>query len=308
MTSFQQRIHGVIPALLTPLQEDFSVDAGAMQRLTRRVLDGGCHGVVVLGTTGEFASIDDDQRAVAIRAAIEAAAGAVPVIVACGQPNPRRTLDQLAEASDLGADGVLVNPPFYFSLSSDEIVRHFEAVVAASPLPVLLYNIPRLTKVATDAATLLRLRDVGVQGTKDSSGDIGNMMDYLAATRDDPAFRIIVGGDVVFLHALDSGVHATTGMTPNLAPRLNMDIYDAWRAGDRDAAVEAQRCCNAFLPVFASQLEFAHATAKGVLSLLGVIQKWVAPPKTSASEAEIDAAMEALREFLPEHQTATAAA
>ena len=300
MTTFQSRIHGVIPALLTPLHADFTVDEAALRRLTRRVVDAGCHGIVVLGTTGEFASIDDADREGVIRAAVDEVGGDVPVIVACGQPNVRRTHEQLREAGDLGADGVLVNPPFYFEMTQDELVGYFDGVVRESPVPVLLYNIPRLTGVPAEPATLPRLRDVGVQGTKDSSGSVSNVMSYLAATRGGPEFRVIVGGDVTFLHALISGAAATTGMTPNLAPQLNLDIYEAWRVGDLEAAAAAQNRTNEFLELFQALPGFPHANAKGLLSRVGVMERWVAPPKTSQNDAQLDAAFELLKSYLPE--------
>ena len=303
MTRFQERLHGVIPALLTPLTADLTADGPAMRRLARRVLDAGCHGYVLLGTTGEFAAIDDDQRAVAIRAAVEESDGEVPVIVGCGQPCVARTHRQAIQAADLGADGLLVNPPFYFPMSNDEVVRYFEDLVAASPIPVLLYNIPGMTKVAVDATTLLRLRDVGVQGTKDSSGSPQNLLDYLAAMRGD-AFRVIVGGDGMLLHALNSGAAGTTGPAPNVAPQLVTSIYNAWCDGDLEAAAAAQNRQNAFLRELSGSSPFMQATAKGVLSRLGIMEPWVAPPKTALDDAAIDEAFEAVREFLPEYAPA----
>jgi 4-hydroxy-tetrahydrodipicolinate synthase len=303
MTRFQERLHGVIPALLTPLTADLTADGPAMRRLARRVLDAGCHGYVLLGTTGEFAAIDDDQRAVAIRAGVKESDGEVPVIVGCGQPCVARTHRQAVQAADLGADGLLVNPPFYFPMSNDEVVRYFEDLVAASPIPVLLYNIPGMTKVAVDAATLLRLRDVGVQGTKDSSGSPQNLLDYLDAMRGE-AFRVIVGGDGMLLHALNSGAAGTTGPAPNVAPQLVTSIYNAWCDGDLEAAAAAQNRQNAFLRELSGSSPFMQATAKGVLSRLGIMEPWVAPPKTSLDDAAIDEAFQAVREFLPEYEPA----
>ena len=303
MTRFQERLHGVVPALLTPLNSELTVDGPAMQRLARRVLDAGCHGYVLLGTTGEFASLDDDQRAVAIRAGVEEANGQVPAIVACGQPCVERTYRQAVQAADLGADGLLVNPPFYFPLSNDEVVRYFEGVVNASPVPVLLYNIPSMTKVSVDAATLLRLRDVGVQGTKDSSGSPQNLLDYLDAMRGD-AFRVIVGGDATLLHALNAGAAGTTGPAPNVAPQLVTAIYSAWCEGDLEAAAAAQNRQNEFMRALTAGSPFVQATAKGVLSRLGIMEPWVAPPKTSLNEGAIDEAFEAVREYLPEYEPA----
>ena len=113
MTPFQKRLRGSIPALLTALTSDLTVDREAMGKIARRAIDNGSRGVVVLGTTGEFAGIDADQRDAAIRAVVDAVGTEAPVIVGCGQPNVRRTREQAIAAADLGADGILVNPPFY---------------------------------------------------------------------------------------------------------------------------------------------------------------------------------------------------
>lgn len=307
MTPFQERIRGNLPALLTALNQDASVDPDGMRRMTRRVIDHGCLGVVVLGTTGEFASIDDDQREVAIRAVVDEAAGEVPVIVGCGQPNVRRTHEQAKAAGDLGADGLLVNPPFYFPMTQDEVVRHFDDLVQASPVPVLLYNIPGMTKVSVAPATIPRLRDVGVQGTKDSSGSAANTLAYLAALGPDADFRVVVGGDAFFLHLLDAGVCATTGLFANLVPQLASRIYDAWLARDYEAGFEAQRRTNTFSLTFAGLHDFSHSAGKAVLERLGVMQRWVAPPKTPMTDAEAERAFEQLKEFLPEHEPAAVA-
>tara|TARA_Y100001968_G_scaffold16700_1_gene13268 strand:- start:541 stop:1467 length:927 start_codon:yes stop_codon:yes gene_type:complete len=304
MTPFQERIRGIIPAMLTALDEKFAVDPQAMRRSARRLLDNGCQGVVVVGTSGEFTGIDDDQHPIAIRAVVEELSGQAPVIIGCGQPNVRRTHEQAQQAADLGADGLLVNPPFYFPMSQDEVVRFFAELVASSPLPVLLYNIPGLTNVAVEPATIPRLRDVGVQGTKDSSGIPANTLAYLDALGPDSDFRIVVGGEAFLLQMLDAGVCATTGLLPNITPQLAVQIYNAWRAGDYAASFAAQRRMNAFAAAFKPLNPFFHATGKAVLSRLDLMEKWVAPPKTALTDAEADAACAAVREFLPEFDPA----
>ena len=300
MTPFQKRIRGSIPALLTPLHENFAVDREALRKTTRRVLENGCRGVVVVGTSGEFAGIDDDQREVAIRTVVDEVSGQFPVIVGAGQPNVRRTHEQARAAADLGADGLLVNPPFYFPMTQDEVVSFFADLVDASSLPVLLYNIPGFTNVPVEPATIPRLRDVGVQGTKDSSGIPANTLAYLAALGADSDFRVVVGGEAFLLHLLDAGVCATTGMLPNVVPHLASRIHEAWQAGDYEAGFAAQHRANSFAAAFRPIHGFLHSTAKAVLCRLGLMEKWVAPPKTPLTDEEADRAFEAVKEFLPE--------
>ncbi len=300
MTPFQEKLNGNIPALLTALHEDHTVDGEGMARVARRAIDYGSKGVVVVGTTGEFAGIDDDQREIAIRAVVGEIGSDATVIVGCGQPNVRRTHEQARAAAELGADGILVNPPFYFPMTQDEVVTFFAELVEASPLPVMLYNIPSMTGVTVEPATIPKLRDVGVQGTKDSSGLPANTLAYLSAIGPDTDFRVVVGGESFFLHLLEAGACATTGIMPGVAPHWTSRIYDAWRAGDLKAAFAAQRSANAFTATFRGLHSFPIATGKAVLSRLGVMEKWVAPPKHSLSDAEADRAFETLKSFLPE--------
>lgn len=300
MTSFQERLRGSIPALLTALNKDFVVDQEAIRKTACRAIDNGSQGVVVLGTSGEFAGIDDDQREVAIGAVVDEIGARAPVIVGCGQPNVRRTHEQARAAADLGADGILVNPPFYFPMTQDEIISFFADLVAASPLPVMLYNIPSMTGVAVEPATIPRLRDVGVQGTKDSSGSPANTLAYLKALGSNADFRVVVGGEPFFLHLLDAGVCATTGLVPGVAPQLAARIYEAWHKRDYQAGFAAQHKANAFSSTLRELHGFAPATGKAVLSRLGLMEKWVMPPKTSMSDEEADRAFETVKPFLPE--------
>jgi 4-hydroxy-tetrahydrodipicolinate synthase len=274
-----------------------------MRRTARRLLGNDCLGLVVVGTSGEFSGIDDDQREVAIRAVVDEASGQVPVIAGCGQPNVRRTHEQARAAADLGADGILVNPPFYYPMSQDEVVSFFADLVADSPLPVLLYNIPMLTGVTVEPATIPRLQDVGVQGAKDSSGSPANTLAYLAALGPGSDFRVVVGGETFFLHLLEAGVCATTGLLPNVTPQLTARIHAAWQAGDHQAGFKAQHRANAFAAAFRPLHPFLPAAGKAVLSRLGLMEKWVAPPKTPLSDEEADRAFAAVKEFLPEFES-----
>jgi 4-hydroxy-tetrahydrodipicolinate synthase len=289
--------------MVTTLQKDLTVDPEAMRKTAHRIIDNGSRGVVVLGTSGEFTGIDDDQRKTAIKSVVDEIGSQVPVIVGCGQPNVRRTHEQARAAADLGASGILVNPPFYFPMTQDEVVSFFADLVDVSPIPVMLYNIPSMTSVAVEPATLPRLRDVGVQGVKDSSGSPANTLAYLAALGPGSDFRVVVGGETFFLHLLDAGVCATTGLLPNLTPQLAARVHQAWQAKDYKTGFAAQHRANAFAAAFRPLHGFLPAAAKAVLGRLGLMEKWVAPPKTPLSEEETDRAFETVKAFLPEFES-----
>ncbi|HCK11300.1 MAG TPA: hypothetical protein DHW45_15590 [Candidatus Latescibacteria bacterium] len=300
MTPFQERLQGSIPALVTPLKQDFTVDSDAIKKTAIRALDNGSQGVVVVGTSGEFAGINDGQRAVAIKSVVEASGGRGPVIVGCGQPNVAQTHDQAREAADLGADGILVNPPFYFPMSQDEVVNFFADLVKTSPIPVMLYNIPSMTKVSVEPSTLPRLRDEGVQGCKDSSDRPSNTLAYLKAVGKGSDFRIIVGGESFFLHLLDAGVCGTTGLVPGIAPQHAAGVYEAWASGDHSAAFKAQHDANAFADIIRNYGPFPIGSGKAVLSGLNLMERWVAPPKSPLAEEEAGKVFELAKPYLPE--------
>ena len=303
MTRFQQKLRGSIPAMMTALDENLVVDTEAMAGTARRLLDNGSRGLVVLGTTGEFAGIDDDQREAAISAVVDEVNERSPVIVGCGQPTVRRTHEQARAAADLGADGILVNPPFYYPMSQDEVGGFFGDLVDASSIPVMLYNIPSMTKVSVEPATIPRLRDVGVQGTKDSSGVPASTLAYLAAVGPESDLRVVVGGESFLLHLLDAGVCATTGLGPNVAPHHAPRVHEAWEKGDYEAGFAAQHRANTFATTLRGLYPNAIATGKAVLSRLGLMEKWVAPPKIPLTDEEADRAFEAVKTLLPEFDT-----
>jgi dihydrodipicolinate synthase/N-acetylneuraminate lyase len=113
---------------------------------------------------------------------------------------------------------------------------------------------------------------------------------------------VVNGSDTVFLHLLDAGACATTGIYGNIAPQLAVGVHNAWLAGDYQAALAAQRRAMALFTVFSTLHEFPPAAAKAVLSKLGLMERWVAPPKSPMTDAETDFAFETLREFLPEFE------
>ena len=142
-----QRLCGSMPAMITPLNDDYSVDTGAIAALIEFFIDNGAHGVVVLGSSGEFQGIAYGQRRRALAAAVAAAAGRIPVIGGAGLPNLWATIEQIQEAADCGVDATLVTPPYYFPIGQDEIVDWFARLVEASSLPILYYHFPGYDQV-----------------------------------------------------------------------------------------------------------------------------------------------------------------
>ena len=272
-----ERLCGSMPAMVTPLNEDYSVDTGAIAALIEFFIDNGAHGVVVLGSSGEFQGIAYDQRRRTLTAAVDAAAGRIPVIGGAGLPNLWATIEQIQEATDCGVDASLVTPPYYFPIGQDEIVDWFARLVEASSIPILYYHFPVMTKLVAAAPTVERLAECGVVGLKDSGGSTAWLHAALDAVASNPQFKVFIGGDGHLLDALVNGGAGCIGLTQNVVPHIAAQLYDAYQAGDLATAEKRQRQA----VEFSNQLQappLGQPYAKAVLWRMGLCSPVVAPP------------------------------
>src|SRR6185312_12340931 len=152
---------GVMPALATPLKQDGSADEAGIKRLVDHVIAAGVHGLLPLGSTGENASLDEPTRHRVLECVVRTAAGRVPVLCGVAQPNLAQARSEVAAAARLGADAALVAPPFYYLTDQATVLAFYRRLKADSPIPILVYNIPPLTKVVAEPATIATLAKEG---------------------------------------------------------------------------------------------------------------------------------------------------
>lgn len=237
------RLHGVVPPLITPLAARDQLDLPALRRLIDHVIAGGVNALFLLGTTGELASISPRTRRETITRAARHIAGRVPFVVGISDPCLSETLALATHAMVAGAAAVVVTVPYYMSPSQDELVDYVRTIARQQPLPILLYNIPVLTKVAFEVDTVRRLADVGkVIGIKDSSGELDPLREIArltAATR--PDWSLLVGVEHLFAPALAAGLHGCVPGGANIAPHLYADLYTALTDGDTPRAATLQQ-------------------------------------------------------------------
>jgi 4-hydroxy-tetrahydrodipicolinate synthase len=277
------RLEGIWPALATPLNEDETVDEAGMRRLVRRVLEGGVHGVVVLGSAGEFAALSDAEKRRAIEVVVSEVAGQVPVIAGTGEPGTRRAIERTREAARLGVDAAMVVPPYYFGQRADAVVRHYRALVRDAELPIVLYNIPGCTKVTIDPDVVAELAgEEGVIGIKDSSGNFGYFYTVAAQFKSE-GFGVVTGSDRLLFPSLLVGGDGSIGPTANIAPRWFVDLWDAVREGRIDDARETQARIVALGQVY--RPGGFHQGLKGALSCLGVCAPAVTVPMVALDGA-----------------------
>jgi 4-hydroxy-tetrahydrodipicolinate synthase len=222
---------GVHTALVTPFSGD-NVDLERFRALVRRQLDGGVHGLVVNGTTGESPSVDADEVAALTKVALEEAAGAVPVQVGVGTNNTRSTVANVQKAQALGATAGLLVLPYYNKPNAAGLRAHVTAA-AAPGLPLVLYHVPGRTGQRLPPELLAELCAIdGVVASKEATGDLLYGQEFLLAT-DKP---VLSGDDFTWLPLLSVGASGVISVLSNIAPHDTVGVWDAWRSGETDLA------------------------------------------------------------------------
>jgi dihydrodipicolinate synthase/N-acetylneuraminate lyase len=235
--SWDEALRGVIPPMISPLTGAGQVDAGAVARVARYILDGGCSGLFVLGGTGQGPWLSALQRLDMVRHTVESAAGRVPVLVGLMLPGTAPTRDAALQAADAGADALVVGSPYYFGVDAASQQRHVEAILSATSLPILLYNIPQSTHVplAREAVAALAA-EPRILGIKDSWGDFVYFQSLLTLKLAQPSFRVLQGHEHAAMASLLLGADGLIPGLGNVAPRVMVDLVRAGHAGDVEAS------------------------------------------------------------------------
>jgi 4-hydroxy-tetrahydrodipicolinate synthase len=273
---------GLLVALATPFLPDGSLDLPGFRRLVRHVAGGGADGLVVLGTTGEAATLLEAERDALITATLEAADG-VAVIAGTGSNSTAQAAGWTRRAQQLGVQGALVVTPYYNKPTPGGLVAHYQAVAEAAPgLPQILYNVPGRTALNITPATLARLwENPAIVAVKESSGNLAQIAEV---ARTLPAGKtLLAGDDGLALAAIAVGASGLVSVLGNLAPRQTKRLVTLALAGRRD---EAAALFHALLPLMdALFLESNPIPLKAALALKGLGGDGLRLPMTAASAA-----------------------
>ncbi len=285
-----RRLAGSMTALVTPFDESGGVDERALDRLVDHQLEGGTDVLVPLGTTGEAVTLDEEEKR-RVLARVRVRAGTLPVMAGAGTNDTRVTIENCRRAAGEGADLVLVVGPYYNKPPQEGFRRHFEAVADASPVPVVLYNVPGRTGSNIEAATVLALaRHGNIVGVKEASGRLDQVAAILAGRPDD--FAVLAGDDDLTLPLMALGADGVVSVAANAAPRLVHELTEAGRAGDFNRARELHYRLR---PLFIAQFsETNPIPIKAALELLGLASGGVRLPLVPASERAREAVRAAL--------------
>jgi len=224
---------GSIPALVTPFEADGGFAEGAFRALVDWQIAEGSAALVPCGTTGEAATLSFDEHFHVVRVCVDQAAGRVPILAGAGSNDTRVAIANVHAAKAAGADAALMVPPYYNRPSQEGIFRHFEAIAAETPLPVVLYNVPGRTVTDIQPATMARIVTAfpGVFiGVKDATGNLGRVTEQRLGCGDE--FIQLSGNDETALAFNAMGGVGCVSVTANVAPRLCTDFQAAWATGD----------------------------------------------------------------------------
>lgn len=246
-------IKGIIPAILTPMNEDESINLDVMREQIDRLIEGGVHGLFPFGTNGEGYILSENEKIEILEATIDKVNKRVPVYAGTGCISTKDTIRISKKAQELGADILSIITPSFALASQEELYTHYVEVAKHVDIPIVLYNIPARTGNKLLPETVARLaKDVDViMGAKDSSGDWENLQAYIRLTKElDKDFRVLSGNDSLILPCLKEGGAGGIAGCANVYPHVLASIYDLFMEGKLDEAQEAQDSIASLRAVF----------------------------------------------------------
>jgi 4-hydroxy-tetrahydrodipicolinate synthase len=240
-------LKGVIPPMLTPLDTEERIERSSVSRLVEHLIQGGVHGIFVLGTGGEGTALRASERRTMVEETVKAVAGRVPILVGCSAVSTQLVLEQIEQVADLAVAAAVVTPPYYYGTNDQTaLAYHFRRIAEDSSLPIVIYNIPQTTHSMLAPETMAALAEMpNIIAVKDSCADMAHFR-RLLELRPYPEFSIFQGSEVPMLDSLKLGADGLVPGSGNLAPRWLVNLYEAAKAGDWETARLYQEHVNAY--------------------------------------------------------------
>lgn len=225
--------------MVTPFDDQEAIDYRATEVLLDYLINSGVSGVFILGTNGEAHVLSEEEKLSFARHVVRYVSHRVTVIAGVGMNSTQETLDLAHQMIRTGIDAFSVVPPSFVHLTQQELVRHYSEIASNVSIPVMMYNMPKLTGNNLDVATVAMLsKHANIIGIKDSSGSLDNIKAYIETTPDD--FKVLSGSDSLILDTLMAGGDGAVAATTNLIAPIIVGIYDAYERHDLEAAKDYQ--------------------------------------------------------------------
>lgn len=256
---------GSAVALATPFTED-GINFSTLEKMLEYQVERGSDAIVILGTTGEPATMSPEEKDALVKFTLRTVGGRVPVIVGVGGNDTRAAARSAAAARDQGAAAVLAVTPYYNKCSADGLIRHFTTIADAGALPVIVYNVPSRTSVnITPAQFSELLRHPHISGIKEASGNISQVADMAAVAQDRAA--VYSGNDDQILPVLSLGGQGVISVAANLMPDYVHDLVGSYLSGDHETARRMQLALNPLIRALFSEVN--PIPVKTALTLMG---------------------------------------
>ena len=270
-------------ALVTPFHADGSVNYEKLAELVEEQIAGGTDAIIACGTTGEAATMSEEEHMDVIRFIIKAVNHRIPVIAGTGSNCTVTAIDLSKQAEEAGAEGVLLVTPYYNKATQGGLIQHYEAVADAISLPCILYNVPSRTGVTIQPETMAYLYQhvENIVGVKDATGNISMITKLMSLV--DENFLLYSGDDDQIVPLLSVGASGVISVLSNVAPRQTHEICQKWFDGDIKGAREAQ--FKAYPLIKALFAEVNPIPVKAALNLMGKNVGSLRLPMTEATDS-----------------------
>lgn len=277
---------GTFTVMITPYDAEGRVDLKAMADLTEWQIRNGIHGLIPLGSTGEFLSLSEEERDGVASTVIDTAAGRVPVLIGTGAEDTREALRLSRKAEAMGADGVMIIPPFYSTPTDDELVHHYRTVAEGIGIPIMVYNNPATANVDLKPALVARIAEIdGCDYIKESTLEVTRVRDIIRLCGD----RMTVFGGILGFESFVEGAQGWVAVASNVAPRPLSRLFEL--VADEDDVREAHALYMKWLPVIEAVGGQRYvAGTKALLTHMGFGAGAPRPPRLPLP-ADVDAAM-----------------
>jgi len=286
-------IQGSIVALVTPMDESGAVDKDSLKKLVRFHIEQGTDALVAVGTTGESATLDEEEHCDAIKAVVDYAAGKIPVIAGTGANSTTEAINLTRRAKAAGADACLIVTPYYNKPTQQGLYLHHKAINDAVEIPQILYNVPGRTACDMLPETVGRLAQLkNIVGVKEATGDLSRVKQIRDLTGAD--FAIYTGDDASSREFCLLGGNGTITVTGNVAPKLVHDMISAAIAGDNETALAIDKKLMALHKALFIQSN--PIPVKWAVAEMGLMGKGIRLPLTWLTEDCFDAVRDAMRQ------------
>jgi 4-hydroxy-tetrahydrodipicolinate synthase len=283
--------HGSLVALITPMDLNNEIDYEALAKLVDWHLQNDTDGLVVLGSTGEGATIEAEEREKIVRQVVEQAAGKIPVIVGAGTNSTQRSILLTRQAMELGADAVLLVTPYYNRPVQEGLFRHFQAIARAVPIPQILYNVPARTGCDLLPETVARLSKISnIVALKEAMADLNRVKQLLEIKELD----VLSGDDGTAMEAMLLGAKGVISVAANIAPKTMHALCIAARSENRSEAEKINAKLQELFRCLCAEPN--PIPVKWAAYRMGLVQDGIRLPLTNLNEkfhAPLRAAMQA---------------